>query len=421
MDAISSSAIGGLGLALALGLLIGIERGWTLRNEEPGSRFAGVRTFGLLGLAGGISGVIEPQDSVVAVILLAAAAALILLGYVDIARRKGNVSGTASLVGLITLGCGYLAATHQSMIATIVAVVTTLILGLRRQLHDWIERLNEAEIGAITRFALISMAILPLLPDRTFGPLDAWNPRQLWMVVVLVSGFSFAGYIASKRLGASRGMIAMAAAGAIVSSTAVTAALANQMRKPDEDASMAMAGIAAASTIMTVRVLVLTGMLAPFALPALAVIVVPATLVSAVAMLWHLHSARRAPPSTTEIVSVRNPFDLAPALGLMALVMILSLVSRWVLQRFGDAGLATVLALSGMVDVDSAIITMGGLPADALDAKTAGMILALPVALNSLVKAGLTIGIAGWQRGWRPAAVLAASVVASLCALPLLI
>jgi uncharacterized membrane protein (DUF4010 family) len=372
LGATSIDAIGAIALSLTLGLLIGIQRGWTLRKEPPGSRFAGIRTFGLLGLAGGMAGAIHSSDSIVATIILAGAAILVLLGYAELAWRSGKVSGTASLVGLLTLGCGFLATTQQAMLATIIAVVITLVLALRPQLHVWVERLSEAEVNAIARFALIAMVILPLLPDRTFGPFDAWNPRQLWMVVVMVSGFSFAGYVASKRLGASRGTIATAGAGAMVSSTAVTAALATRLRNIDERAPILIAGIATASTVMLLRVLVLVAVLAPFAFSTLALLVVPAALMSAAATLWHMRIAMRRPAKPTEEVAVRNPFDILPALALMALVMVLSLVSRWVLHKFGDAGLATVLALSGMVDVDSAIITMGGLPSGTLDARTAG-------------------------------------------------
>jgi uncharacterized membrane protein (DUF4010 family) len=241
------------------------------------------------------------------------------------------------------------------------------------------------------------------------------------MVVVMVSGFSFAGYVAGKRLGASRGTIATAGAGAMVSSTAVTAALATRLRNIDESAPILIAGIATASTVMLLRVLVLVAVLAPFAFLTLALLVVPAALMSALATLWHLRIAMRRPAKPTEEVAVRNPFDIVPALALMALVMVLSLVSRWVLHKFGDAGLATVLALSGMVDVDSAIITMGGLPAGTLDPRIAGLVLAAPIMLNTLFKAGAAISLAGWSRGWRAALPLVASVAAGMLMLPIVL
>jgi uncharacterized membrane protein (DUF4010 family) len=414
-------AIGVVGLSLALGLLIGVQRGWALRNDLAGSRFAGIRTFGLLGLAGGVAGHVRLTDAGGSVIIMAAVSVLILLGFIGTLIRSHNISGTTSLVAMLTLGCGFLATTGEARLATIVAAVTTLVLASRSRLHNWVKQLSEAEVIAIARFGLIALAILPLLPNHAYGPLDAWNPRQLWMVVVMVSGFSFAGYAAAKRLGASRGTIVTAAAGAMVSSTAVTAALATRLRDDAEVASLLIAGISVASTVMFVRVAILVALLVPFALPSLLLLLAPAALVSALATLWHLRKAGAMPPSAPGEMPVRNPFDLGPAFMLMALVMVLSLASRWVLQRFGDAGLATVLALSGMVDVDSAIITMGGLPAASIDAQTAGLVLAAPVMLNSLVKAGAAISIAGWRRGWRAALPLAASVAAGLLMLPFIL
>ena len=222
-DALSSAGLeglAGLGLALLLGLLVGVQRGWSLRNEAAGSRFAGVRTFALFGLAGGMAAVTTAPA--IAAIVSGAAAILILIGYAKSARAPDQLSGTTSLAALITLGCGYLASSGRSEMATVIAVAMTLVLALRHELHRWVAGLSDVEVGAIVRFALIALAILPLLPDQRFGPYDAWNPRQLWMVVVFVSGFSFLGYIAAKRFGASRGTLVMAATGAMVSSPSRT-------------------------------------------------------------------------------------------------------------------------------------------------------------------------------------------------------
>jgi uncharacterized membrane protein (DUF4010 family) len=146
----------------------------------------------------------------------------------------------------------------------------------------------------------------------------------------------------------------------MVSSTAVTASLATRLRATDEAAGILIAGIAASSAVMFVRVLLMVATLAPFALGSLALIIGPAALTRVVATWWSLRTAAKQHRTDENQIALRNPFDLGPALILVALVMILSLVARWVLAHFGDAGLATVLALSGMVDVDSAIITMGG-------------------------------------------------------------
>lgn len=418
-------AVVSIALALALGLLIGIERGWTQRDQAAGSRFAGIRTYGLLGLAGGLGGALQTAFPALSAVLLVATAVLVVMGYWRSTRGQkaapASISGTASLVGLLTLACGFVAGAGGHALASAATGVMVLVLAMRHQLHDWISRLDEREVLAIAHFALISLVILPLLPDTPMGPLDAWRPRQIWLVVVLVCGFSFLGYIAARRLGASRGILATAAAGAVVSSTAVTASLAGKMRDRSEDPAVLGSGIALASAVMFLRVIALVAALAPFALSTLLAWALPGMLTS-LAGAWLLgRGSGKTGAATSPDLALRNPFALGPALILAALVMVLSVAARWVLERFGDAGLAVVLALSGMLDVDSAIITMGNLPAGTIDPRLAALILMPPVLLNTLIKAGAAVGLAGWQQAWRSAAVLLASALAALAALPWLL
>lgn len=411
----------GIGLALALGLLIGVQRSWAKRDAAAGSRFAGIRTYGLLGLAGGLAGGFYANARGPALILLAAAAALVVIGYWRGTQRDGPISGTASLAGLLTLACGFLAASGEAVLATVATGIIVLVLAMRTRLHRWVATLDETEVVAIGRFALIALVILPLLPDTPFGPYGAWRLRQLWLVVVMVSGFSFAGYLASKRLGATRGVLATAAAGSMVSSTAVTASLAGKLRDDDGDAAILNAGIALASAVMFVRVMLLTAALARVALPTFVIIAIPGMVVSLVATAWLLRGGQQGKHAAATAMKVRNPFDLGPALLLTVLVMGLTVAARWVLERYGDSGVATVLALSGVADVDSAIITLGNLPAGTLSARTAGLVLAAPIVLNTLFKAGIAVSVAGWRRVWPAAATLVLSATASIAVIPLII
>ena len=416
MEALAPSAMApftGIALSLGLGLLVGMQRGWAQRKNSPGSRFAGVRTFGLFGLAGGVGGLLATRFPALSTILLGATALLVLISYYRTTQSKGSISGTASIASLITLACGFLAAAGETMLATTIAVCMVLLLALRNQLHSLIGRMNEAEMSAVARFAVIAAVILPMLPDQAFGPYQAWNPRTLWLVVVLVSGFSFAGYLAARLLGPSLGTLATAAAGSMVSSTAVTAALATRLKASDGNAAILNSGICLGSAVMFLRVMVLTGWLAPFALPWLIRLALPGMLVSAATAMWFLWKARKAPSCPAAELTVRNPFSLGPAIILMLLVMALSVAARFVLARYGDAGLATVLALSGTVDVDSAIITMGGLPTGTLEAQTAALVLVPPILLNTLFKAGTAVSIAGWRQGRSGAAALALSALAT--------
>ncbi len=400
------------GLALALGLLIGVQRGWVSRSDPAGSRFAGVRTYGLFGLAGGVAGAMQARATTLAFVLLAASAVLVLLGYWRSTKGRASISGTASLTGLITLAAGFLAGSGEFALASVLTGTTVLVLAQRNRWHHWLRHIDEQEMQAIARFALIALVILPLLPDTPFGPYGAWRPRQLWLVVVLVSGFSFAGYAGVKLLGPARGILATAAAGSMVSSTAVTAALAGKLRDRAGDAALLNAGVALASATMFLRVTLLTAALAPFALAGFAKLALPAMAISLMASWLILRRAAAAGGEADGAIAVRNPFDLKPALLLMVLTMALTLTARWVLERYGDAGLAAVLAISGTVDVDSAIITMGNLPSGSLTPRIAALVLSLPVTLNTLFKTAALLGLAGWQRAWPGAAAMLASLVA---------
>lgn len=410
-----------LALSLAIGLLIGLERGWSSRADTAGSRVAGVRTFGLLGLLGGLAGVAGRWLApVVAVVVLAGAVATLVLGYLRGMQAEGRVSATSTIAALMTLCLGVIATNGYAVVAVATAAAIMLLLASRHQLHGWVAELSEADVRATARFAIITAVILPLLPDQRFGPYDAWNPRELWLVVVLVTGFSFAGYIANKRFGATRGTLVTATIGGMYSSTAVTAALSRRLHSGDESAPVVSAGIALASAVMFIRVLILTGVLATSALPSLAVALAPAALVALLASAWQIRRAARTTASGAGPVGNGNPFELLPALGFAALVAVLALATRWAEANFGDAGVATLIVITGSLDVDAAIVTLGGLPRGTLDPWVAGLVLAGPVLINTLFKAAIVVATAGWRKGMLGAMPLLASAAAIVVSLALL-
>lgn len=396
-----------LALALAVGLLVGLERGWQARAAEAGTRVAGFRTFGLLGLAGGLAALL-PQP--LAVILVAGGVTLVVAGYVRASAEPHGRSATGALAGLITLGLGWLAASGRGVEALAVAAVMTLILASRGRLHELLRGISGAEMEAVARFAIVALVILPLMPDRPMGPLEAWNPRQLWLVVVFVLGLSFVGYALTRRLGPGKGLLVTAAVGALVSSGAVTAAYARRLREPEAPAVALAAGISLASAVMLARMLVLTGLLALAALPSLALVLLPAL---AVQVLLALRLVRTAGGTgTAGPVRLGNPLDFAPAFGLAALVAGLVLLSRWLLRHVGGLGIGAVLAVTGLADVDAAILVLSQLPADALAPRTGGLLLAFAAIANTLWKTGIVLAIGGVRRGWPAAVPLVVTAVA---------
>lgn len=402
-----------LAVALAAGLLIGVERGWTHRKAQPGSRVSGIRTFCLTGLAGGVAGLLPlPLMTVIA----AGVAAIMVVGYVrsSSGTERGdreNVSATSAIVGLLTFGLGLMSAQGLWVQALAAAAVTVLLLSMRAQLHGWLKGMNAKEVEAVARFALIALVILPLLPDQAMGPYDAINPRKIWLVVVLVSGLSFAGYVASRRLGPERGLLITAAAGALVSSTAVTIAFARKLKAGAAGEGALIAGIAIASLVMFIRVMLLSAALIPSALPALALAMVPATIVAVALATLALFRARDGQGDGE--MKLGNPLDFIPALILAALVAAISVGVYWVKGAIGDAGIAILLSITGLADVDAAVISMSSLPPGTLDPYTAGLILAGPILVNTAFKGVLAIVIAPGRKGWRAAFPLFASVAAS--------
>ena len=395
-------------MPLAIGLLIGLERGWQQRGAQPGSRVAGLRTFGLFGLIGGLAGFAAGAADgwAVSAVLLLAGCALVVIGY----RRDTSPSATTEAAALVTLGLGWLAGQGLPVPALALAVVTTFLLSQRARLHAWIEGLSAADFHAFVLFSVIAGALWPVLPDRAMGPMKAWTPRDLWLVVVVVCAIGFSGYVLGRRLGPKRGVLVMAAVGAIYSSTAVTAALAQRIKTEPEARPRLAAGIAIASLVMFVRTGLLVAIMVPFALPGFARVVAPA---AALALLLAWLLARRAAAAPAGKAPASNPFGLLPALGFALLVALVQLVVVWMQQRYGGSGVAVTLALAGAMDVDAAIVALRSVPRSSIDAGLAGVILALPVLLNTLLKAGVTVAMAG-RPGWHGTWALLAAAAAML-------
>lgn len=397
--------IPGLLAAMAAGLVIGLERGWAQRQQADGTRVAGFRTFGLLGLAGGVCALLPDWMGAA----FALGAALVLAAGYLLTARQNAVSATTAIAGILTLAVGGAAVRLSPTVALACAAGTFALLNSRQSMHALLKGLSSAEVEGVARFLIVALVILPLLPDAEYGPFGAWNPRKIWMVVVLVAGLSFAGYVAARKFGSERGIFAVALTGAIVSSTAVTAELSRRLKAEPEARGALTAGIAIASIVMFVRVQVLTALLVPRALPSLMLAMAPATAVAALLALimWNRQRGEKAPP-----VKLGNPFDFGPALLLAASVAILSVVARWALDRFGGGGMAVVLGLTGLMDVDAAVITLAGLPERILSDADAGAILAIPVLANTAIKAGIAV-LLGGRHGMHAALPLLASLLAS--------
>ena len=286
--------------ALACGLLVGIERGFDLRGLRAGTRVAGVRTFTLLGLAAGLAGLAgQLGQQFVAGAIVAGCAAVLTVGYAHRPGLNSKPDATTPIAALTTVGLGFIAGFGEPGFAIAGAAVVTLILALKAELHGFLDKLDEDDIKALARYAVIALTVLPFLPSGRYGPLSAWNPQKLWLVVVLVTGFSFLGYVANRIFGERNGTIATAVIGGLYSSTAVTQALAQRLGSAKR-AGAEPAGIALASTVMYLRIPFLVAILATRALSEFVIIVMPAFIVGVTAS-WIVY--RRSPRCRRAIAS----------------------------------------------------------------------------------------------------------------------
>ena len=399
-----------LGAAVACGLLIGIERGFNLRDVRDHSRVAGIRTFTLLGVVSGIGGLLGSQGQELAAgALIAGAAAILALGYANRPDLETRTDATSPIAGIATLGLGFLAGSGNAALAIVGATLVTLLLALKREVHGLIGRLDEEDVKALARFAVIAGAILPFLPSGSYGPYGAWNPQKLWLVVVIVTGFSFLGYVANRIFGTRHGTIATAVIGGLYSSTAVTQSLAQRLGSRGT-AGSETAGIALASAVMFVRVLILVALLATRFLPWFAAIIFPALVVTAAAGLWLLREGPRdEPPSPPG-----NPIALVPALAFVLFVAVAAVAAAWAQDRFGEQGLALLLLIMGSMDVDVAIVTAGGLTPGQIAPSLGAIALAGTIVLNMIVKLGITIAYA--RRAGASAAIALAAGILTLVA-----
>lgn len=385
----------GMALALAVGLLIGVERGWRLREEAAGGRVAGIRTFALLGLIGGIAGLgLTSAYQPLAIVIVLGAIAALLLGYAGDMRQDNNVSATSTLAGVLTIGLGAMATTGHMALASVGAGAAVILLASRGPLHHALESTSERDIQALLRLVLVVFVILPLLPDRAMGPLDALNPYRLWTVVVITGSISFIGYLLVRWLGEQRGAMLMAAVGALVSSTAVTVEGARRVREGAAPAAHAM--VAIASTIMLLRSLVLVGLMAPSALAAFAGLVLPGLAVSASAAAILFYRAREQPAEMA--TGGLRPPGLGLAFLFATTVAILSIATVWAQGYWGGDSGAILIALGGTADIDAAIAAVGMLPQGSLAPGVAALALAAPTLFNTLFKLALFVVIGGWRR-----------------------
>lgn len=386
-------------VSLAIGLLVGLERGWQERAAPEGSRIAGLRTFGLIGFLGGLWAVLAERFGALTFgLAFAVLAALMILAHREDVRRNRDLGITTVIAALVTFALGALAPLGQVEIAAAGAVLTTALLSLKPVLHRWLRRLEFQDLTAVIKLLLISVVVLPALPDRGYGPWQALNPYRIWWMVILIAALSFAGYVAIKWVGARRGILLTGLLGGLVSSTLTTLNFSRLAREHRADGVLG-AGIVLASAVMLPRMLATVAVINPALLPLLAV---PLGLMAGAAGLgaWWLGRQRSDMPPESKL-ELGNPMKLLPALkfgGLLALVMLLA---NGMHARLGHEGLYVAAAISGITDVDAITLSLAQMAQGTLAEYAAARGIVIAALVNTAVKGGLAAAIAGREMARR--------------------
>lgn len=407
-----------IALAFGIGLLIGLERGWHTREARPGTRSAGVRTFALSGLLGGITGAMAQQDagltvagSILLGVAFSAFAAVFALFNRDENRAANKFSATTTVAALLTFMLGAYALSGDQRIAAASAVAVAGILVIREPLHAWVSKITLPELQSGLVLLAMTFIALPVLPDRAIGPFGGVNPRTVWLIAITLAAISFAGYVAIKLLGERRGTLVAAATGGVISSTAVTLASARRAAAGEGSPRLLAAGVTLAMAVSFIRVAAIVLVLKPAAVP----LITPALLAGAVvAAVFALFSVRSHPARNDTQPAVRfdNPFGFWSVLAMAASIGVLIIAGRLISEEFGSTGVIAGAAAMGLFDVDAMAVSMLKLSPAAIDERALTYAVLTGVACNTFTKVGIGALIGRGSFATRIAVVCAGCVFA---------
>ena len=388
-----------LGLALAIGFLIGVERGWRERESAEGERTAGLRTFALIGLAGGLFAMLAQilGEAAFAAGFIAVAAAIAAFRWRE-AEHEGGFGATTVVAAFVTFALGGYAVAGSMIGAAAAAVATAAVLAAKGWLHAWVRALTWEELRAALILFAMTFVALPVLPDRGFGPYEALNPRDLWVMTIAIAGVSFIGYVAVKVAGSRYGPLIAGVAGGVVSSTITTVDLARRAKAAPKATRTYLAGALAASATMFARVVGIVAVFGPALLPRVVGSLAAALAVSvAAALVLDQPWRARKGESNGDASPLKNPFELRTVLLFALLLAVVMLLSTALTNIFGEGGGIVFAAVAGLSDVDAITLSMTSVAGSNVSAAAAAIAILTAVAANSLSKSVLAT-LAGGRR-----------------------
>jgi uncharacterized membrane protein (DUF4010 family) len=400
-------------VALLLGALIGLQRGWVTRQQPAGERVAGIRTHTLTGLFGGIAALLAAKLTVwLMPVMLLVIAAVAISGYRVQTSQTRNYSITGVIGLLLTFCFGAMATSGEAVLAAMAAVVTTIILDKKVEIHTALQKLQENELDAALKLLLISVVMLPLLPRHGIGPGGLLNLYEIWWMVVLIASISFIGYFSVRIAGPRKGLLFTSLFAGLSSSTALTLHFSRLARNSPASIPLLAAGIMIACGTMFPRILLYCLLVNPALTDILLVPILVMTLMlyipALVISLRHQKTDAPQPdaaqpdaaqpdaaqPNAAQPDLARNPLELQSALILGGLLVVIVLLSQWLSQTLGDTGIYLLAAISGISDVDAISLSLSRLSlADSLTVEVAATGILIAVTVNNIFKTLLTLMI----------------------------
>jgi uncharacterized membrane protein (DUF4010 family) len=379
------------GLALGLGLLVGLQR------QHVHSTLAGVRTFALITVFGTVCALLSLTFGgwIVAAGLVGVAGLMAAGNLAQSSKAEAGPGLTTEITAVLMFAIGAYVVVGYAAFAIAATGVVAVLLHWKGPIHRFIAQIGEDDLRAVMQFVLIALVILPILPDRTYGPYQVLNPRNIWFMVVLIVGIGLAGYIAHKLLGHRRGAVISGLLGGLISSTATTLSHARRTRHTPDLSQLAALVIMLASTVAIVRVLVEIAVVAPVSLrymaPPLAIF---AALLAVLSIRLYLAGRK----GEVEQAPLGNPAELRPALAFGALYAGVLLGVAAAKDQFAETGLFVVAVLSGLTDLDAITLSTARLAEqERLEVGTAWRVV-LIAAMSNLVFKGVLVGLLGHRR-----------------------
>lgn len=379
-----------LALALAIGILVGIERGWQNRDLEAGGRVAGIRTYALAGFLGGLAGFLNKLAGPIipAAMLLAYATAFAAFSFRESSARHDH-SVTSVVAALVVFSLGFMAVVSDMRLAAAGAVATAGLLAARHSLHGFLKNLTWAELRSALVLLAMSFVALPLLPNRTIDPWDAFNPFEIWLMTIFIAAISYVGYLAVRIAGTRFGILFAGAAAGFVSSTAVTLSFA-RLSVEKEPLSRRLASAAAiAGALSLSRALVISGFLAPALLPGVMAALLPAIAVFAGVSFWLI--GRSGESKEQPDLSLENPFELWTVLRFGALLGVVSFLSKVMVEALGSSSIVAIALVSGIPDVDAITLSIVRLASNSVPLSTAALAILCAASVNLITKTVMAV------------------------------